>query len=873
MSITLKINGKEVKAKPGRTILEAAQKEGIYVPTLCHHPQLNPSGACRLCIVKVKGMKGLMTACTTPVEAGMEIRTETAQLKRLRRQTLELTLSEHPYTCLICDKKEGCGDFMGTIKKAGVITGCQYCPKSGTCDLQDLVDYLGLKDMPYPITYRSTPVEQDDPFFDRDYNLCIFCGRCVRMCNDVRDNGTLTFGYRGGKTVVGTAFGKSHMDVGCEFCGACVDVCPTGALYDKRSKWEGVCEKTVQSVCPVCSVGCKLDFSVHRNQLIATAPGHSKTHDGQACVRGRFGIVDLVHNQKRLKKPMIRTGKTWVESSWDEALDLVAAHLTEVKGSEFAMIASSQATNEDSYLYQKFTRAAMNSANIHNGSPLATPELVEALSGNHINRSLIPSMDEVRNAETLIIWGADLSVSHPVLGLRVKQAKKRGAKLIVVDMRKTKLAQKADLFLQVKPGTDRLVLAALLQQLALNLKKGKAANRKKILELTSLPSVSVKNLESKSGVARDQMLELVQILVSSQSTVLLYGSGILMQPRVLETIPALQNLAFTLSQIRMTPVMGESNLLGSLFMGCDPRVLPGLIPVNDEKTHSRIKKKWGNLPVPEGKSDLPGLIKKIELGRIKAMIVTDGFPALECLKKINFLVVQSVFPPACVEFADVILPAASISELNGSMVNFEGRIQRLRAASSPAGVKPDWWILTQIAKKMQRKGFDYRSELDVLREAGSFIKSTDLVKARAGSGSLLWGNGRTAGKKSGFNVFRTSLVPLKQTSGYTLRMFKEPGVYGYRGGSLIDLVGGMSDVAVAGRIEIHARDAKKHKLKHMNLVKIIQKSGLEQTARVLISDRVPETWVYWVADGSDPNLVQSIQPFHDEIKIEKVANE
>jgi formate dehydrogenase alpha subunit len=251
MTVSISINGIAVKARPGMTVLEAARANDIYIPTLCYASKLPAVGACRMCVVEIENMRGFPTACTVPVSDGMVVRTETEAVQNLRREILSLILSEHPYTCLVCEAK--CGDYMGgTIRKAAVTTGCQYCPANGQCELQDLVDYLGLEDVPYPITYRGLPVEKDDPFFDRDYNLCILCGRCVRACQEIRHSGVLAFVKRGSETIVGTAFGRSHLEADCQFCGACVDVCPTGALADKRAKWEGRPAAVVPSVCPYC---------------------------------------------------------------------------------------------------------------------------------------------------------------------------------------------------------------------------------------------------------------------------------------------------------------------------------------------------------------------------------------------------------------------------------------------------------------------------------------------------------------------------------------------------------------------------------------------------------------------------------------------
>ncbi len=380
MAITLKIDNKEIKAKTSMSVLEAARQADIYIPTLCDHPQLNPSGSCRLCIVEIKGIRGYPTACTVPVQEGMVVKTNTPHLRSLRRQILELTLSEHPYTCLVCDKREGCEEWMGTIRKVGITTSCQTCPKSGVCELQNLVQYLGIEEIAFPITYRGYAVEQEDPFFDRDYNLCILCGRCVRVCNEVRYNGTLNFYHRGDRMIVGTAFGKSHIDVGCAFCGACVDVCPTGALSGKGEKWEGCTDQSKHSICPYCSVGCALDYHLQENRIIKSTARQGKTpNQGQVCVRGRFGVVDLVNHLDRLQNPMIKREGQWIETSWEETLDRIAEQFVRYRGDGFGLVVSPNNTVEDAYVLQKFGRVAMQSHEMAISSPVAQKQWTESL--------------------------------------------------------------------------------------------------------------------------------------------------------------------------------------------------------------------------------------------------------------------------------------------------------------------------------------------------------------------------------------------------------------------------------------------------------------------------------------------------------------
>ncbi len=357
------INGKNVSFTSGETILDVARRSGIYIPTLCARADLPSTGSCRLCLVKVEGMRGYATSCTTPAEKGMVVITNSPEIEKLRRGILELILSEHPSACLVCPTRETCEKFNAPSSKTGRVTGCNMCPNRDTCELRQLVEYLGLKDIRYPILYKGFPLERDDPFMDRDYNLCILCGRCIQVCQENLGTSAISFVQRGHDTKVGTSFEKLHVDGDCRFCMHCVDVCPTGALSVRGSKWYGYPDTETPVTCILCERGCELVVDTKWDKVMGAHPVRDMSAGKREyCVKGRCCFPALFNSPERLKYPaMRREDGRFVYTDWDTAVKNVSDIVSKYNPSEIALLSSSHTTDESVYAFHEFARVYADS--------------------------------------------------------------------------------------------------------------------------------------------------------------------------------------------------------------------------------------------------------------------------------------------------------------------------------------------------------------------------------------------------------------------------------------------------------------------------------------------------------------------------------
>jgi formate dehydrogenase alpha subunit len=435
--VMLTIDGKKILSDPYKTILEAASENDIYIPNLCHHPDLDPSGVCRMCIVEIKGRPGQIISCKTPVEEGMEVSTDNNEIKHTRQTSLELLHANHTQDCT-------------------------NCIKNNQCQLQKVTAFVGIDKERFERMRKTKidiEVDTSNPFFNLDHNKCILCGICIRTCDEVQGVNALDYGYRGYNTVVSTFGNKPIKDSVCESCGECVVRCPVGSLYPKNTSMPS---REVKTVCTYCGVGCNIFLGVRGNKVVSSRGDRdSIVNNGRLCVKGRFGY-EFINHPDRLKTPLIKKNGEFTEATWDEALDLIAGKFADSKKEKFAALSSARITNEENYVVQKFTRAVMGTNNIDHCARLCHSPSVAGLAQTFGSGAMTNSNEEFKHAATIFSIGSNTTAAHPIIGLNIKKAKRNGAKIIVANPKEIDLCRHADIFIQHKPGTDVALLMGMM---------------------------------------------------------------------------------------------------------------------------------------------------------------------------------------------------------------------------------------------------------------------------------------------------------------------------------------------------------------------------------------------------------------------------
>ncbi len=707
--ITLKIDGLEVKTEEGSTILQAALSNNIYIPNLCYYPGLKPWGSCRLCMVENDEGR-LVTACETLAHEGMNIITENSRINKVRKLSAELLIANHEVDCLTCRKND-------------------------ECKLQEVAAYLGInRDDLGSLRRQINDITMDDsnPFFDRDLKKCILCGICVRTCSEILGVNAVDFGFRGYDAKITTFADKPILDSSCVSCGECVVACPVGALVPKETLKPS---REVKTVCPYCGVGCNLYLGVRGDQIVSVRGDHNNSVNmGNLCVKGRFGY-QFINHPDRLKKPMIKQNNEFVEVEWNEALDYVAEKLSKYKGDNFAAISSARCPNEDNYMVQKFTRAVMGSNNVDNCARSCHAPSVAGLAQIFGSGAMSNSIDEIKDAACLFVIGTNPTSSYPVIGLRIIEAVKNGAKLIVADPRNIELCKHADIVLNQIPGTDVALLMGIMKVIV-----DEGLMDEKFIEersenfeefKKSFKDYDINTVETITGVDKQLIVEAARLYASTKPASILYSLGITEHTHGTENVFALGNLALLTGNMGkpstgVNPIRGQNNVQGACDMGCLPDVYPGYQSVEDQETINKFENAWDTELNRNIGLKFPEMLEAAKNGNIKAMYIVGENPVTsepdtenikKSLENLDFLVVQDIFLSETAKLADVVLPGCSFAEKDGTFANSERRVQRVRRAIKPIGEsRPDWLITSQIAKKLGGRGFDFNDASEVYNE-------------------------------------------------------------------------------------------------------------------------------------------------------------
>ncbi len=734
-SIKLWIDNQEVEAEPSLTIMEAAEQAGVHIPRLCYHPSLKPSGACRLCAVEIEGYRGLPAACSTPVAHGMKVETETPKVADFRREMLRLILQEHPRECL-------------------------GCPRNGTCELQRLVDSVGI-DFPYsPPNGKRAAVQPAGAYFERYMSLCVRCGRCVRVCHEVRGTKAIVFREVAGRQEVGTAFGLSLEEAGCQFCGACVDVCPVGALREKpartseeeRNQMLDACEGLASivtdlyrrempthwksSTCPICSAGCRMSFELSEsNEILQVRPDRNGIHShGQSCVQGRFLLRKYIQSPARLTKPLVLENGRYREAEWETVVEDLAKKLQNYGPWETALLTDAGPTTEELFLLQKFARTALKTNLIGCISPPGHAAAEELLSRRSNSATLRGNLRDLSKAGAVLAIGVNPPASHPIAGTYVREAALNGTKLIVANPLSGGITHYADANLHYRPGSESALIAGLMHLLLDGNMADSVVTAQSPLAIhtmkNDLAEYHPEEVAKVTGVNAESLQKAASLIGGGKPLTILYGPGLIQSPDAVESLKAMIALLHLTGSVArlgggMIPLYGKGNLHGASDLGLVSQLYA---------TPNPSAVDCGDRP-----GDIRDLFASTQVKAVYLACETYGsgiFDSLRpLLEKMELVILHDTVLPASAAqgstpLAQVILPMASALEKSGSFTDFYWKAAKIAPVVPPPGeAKSVLWLLQELARCMKVPGFSPKDEEDLHSEIWKEIAaSTTLVK-------------------------------------------------------------------------------------------------------------------------------------------------
>ncbi|MEM2637321.1 MAG: formate dehydrogenase subunit alpha [Candidatus Korarchaeota archaeon] len=853
--ITIWIDDKEIKTTPDKTVLEVARENGIYIPTLCYLEGMSLWGACRVCVVEVAGARNLMTACTTQLKDGMKVYTNTERVRRARKTILQLIWAAHPNDCAVCEK-------------------------AGACELQNLM-YMYVGKEPFPLVRRERPAYNDKthPFINIDMRYCVQCGRCVWVTSSKEVCNVLTFANRGVETVVTTEFGKPLMNTSCVSCGSWVNACPVVALYEKNAlnkgrMWE---LQKVPTVCPYCGVGCQIIAWKRGNEIVKITADPKVAPDINGlllCVKGKFGF-EYVSHKDRLTTPLIRgeDGKLH-ETTWDEALKYAATKIREIikkYGPEsIAVLSSAKATNEENYLMQKLARAVIGTPHIDHCARLCHASTVAGLAKTLGSGAMTNSIKDIDLAEVILVTGSNTTEAHPVIGARIKEAVLRGAKLIVVDPREIELTKYATIWLRQKPGYDIVWINGMLNVI-INEKlydeefiKNRTTGWEEVVK--TVQKYTPEYVEKVTGIPADKLREAARLYAKAKNAMIFYAMGITQHTEGTNNVIAISNLALATGHVGrpgngVNPLRGQNNVQGACDMGCLPNVFPGYQKVVDSTVREKFEKAWGvKLPDKPGLTLVEIFLAAAE-GAIKGMIILGENPALsdpdithvrEALEKLEFLLVIEILPSETTQYADVVLPAASSFEKDGTYTNTERRILLGRKVIDPPGnAKPDWQIICELARHLGYE-MNYNSPAEIMKEIASLTPIYGGVSySRLEKGNFpQWpvptedhpGTPYLHKEKFAHPDGRAKFIPVdfkgpveQPDKEYPFILTTGRVLYHWHTGTMTRRVDGLNVFVPGAYVEINSEDAKRMEIKNGDKLEVESKRG-----KIILEAKVTE---------------------------------